>query len=162
VGILLILRRRVRASCGKGGVTHGSMEISDEPLSGGRTDTGAYDAPGRITKCNTRGTTVVMEVHTNAYPQGDFVCFDGGGQIVEKSGRRRDHGSDEDPKREGKASDGNVKRLGEGVLLRRVVEREPPKSLGEEKETVRQQDVFRVPSVREKGGRSGEVAERDV
>jgi len=63
---------------------------------------------------------MVIKVDTDAYPQGDFVRFDGRGQIFEKSGRRCDDWSDQNSKREGKTSDGDVKRLEEGALLRRA------------------------------------------
>ena len=63
---------------------------------------------------------MVIKVHADAYPQGDFVRFDSRGQIVEKSGRRRDDRSDQNPKRKGKTSDGDVKRLDEGALLRKA------------------------------------------
>ena len=62
----------------------------------------------------------MIKVYTDSYPQGNFVRFDSRGQIVEKSGRRRDNRGDQNPKREGKTPDGDIKRLDEGALLRRV------------------------------------------
>jgi hypothetical protein len=148
MGILLILGRRVRTSWRRSGVAYGSAEIGYESLGSEWTNTGADNTPGGITRHDTRGIAMVMKVHANAYPQGDFVSFDSRGQIAEKSSRRRDYGGHEDPKGEGEAFDGGVKWLDESVLLERVDQREPSKSLGEEKKTVREHDVVGVPFVR--------------
>ena len=107
-------------SRGRDDVAHGSMKIGDKSLRGKRTYAGAYNTPGGNVKHDIRWITMVVEVQTDARPYGNFVSFDGRGQIVEKSGRRRDDRSDQNPKREGKTPDGDIKRLDEGALLRRV------------------------------------------
>jgi hypothetical protein len=136
VRILSILGGRARASWGRSDVAQGSMKISDKPLRGGWIDAGADNTLGGIAERDTRGITIMMEMHTDAYPQGDFSGFDGSGQIAKKSGRRRDYGGDEDPKGEGEASDNYVEWLGEG----------------EGEKTVREQDVVGVPSMCEQRG----------
>lgn len=107
-------------SRGRDDVAHGSMKIGDKSLRGKRTYAGAYNTPGGNVKHDIRWITMVVEVQTDARPCGNFVSFDGRGQIVEKSGRRCDHRSDEDPKREGETPNDTVELLDESVLLRRV------------------------------------------
>ena len=120
VRIFLILKSRISESKGKSGAAHGSLKIGYKALDGGRVDAGAYDTPGGIVKCNARGVAILMEVHADPNPQGDFVSFDGRGQVVERSSRRCDHRSNEDSEGEGEASYSDVKWLGESILSRRV------------------------------------------
>jgi len=120
MGILLILKRRIRTIWGRGKATHGSLKIGNEALGGRRTDTSAHNTPGGIAKRDGRGIAALMEVHADPDPQGDFVSFDRRGQVVEKSGRGRNHRSNENSKGEGETSDSGVKRLSESILSRRV------------------------------------------
>jgi len=105
---------------------------------------------------------MLMEVHADSDPQGDFVSFNGRGQVVEKSSRRRDHRSKENSEGEGEVSDSDVKRLDESILPRGVGQREPAKGLRKEKKTMREQNVFGVPFVCEQRSWGWEVIERDV
>lgn len=162
MGILLILKGRVRANWGRSEATHGVMKVGDEVLGGGQADTGTYDTPGRIVKRDARRIAMLMEVHTNSYPQGDLVSFDGRRQIVEKSGRRRDYRGNENSKGEGEASDGGVERLDQGILPRRVDYREPAESLREKKKAVGEQNVVGVLFVCKQGSWGGKVVERDA